>query len=292
MNAIDIHDLTGFSEPIKKLIEELSKGVGSVYEPTRIVQKAKAEAEALKITSRAEANASAESKMIAKFSELKLIPIEQRIKERVDFIEERRQRNIDNTVSYAIKQLPESVSKEHVDSDWMTNFINKCQDISNKEIQMLWGKILSSEVSNPGSFSYRSLEILSWMNKNDANLFQKYCSYVWSFGAVLSHSEMVWDFFYQKQGLRWDSIRNLESLGLTTTTNFGYLFQTGESKQFLYINDSFLFKNISGKKAFLEAYKLSKAGIELSKLCEVNQNSAYINALKSIYHDIFTINKV
>jgi hypothetical protein len=46
-------DLKALSEPACKLIETVGYAIGALYEPTRIVRKAKAEAKAMKVQAEA-----------------------------------------------------------------------------------------------------------------------------------------------------------------------------------------------------------------------------------------------
>ena len=49
---MEIGNLTGLEKPLTKLIEVVSKGIGVLYEPTRINNEAIAQAEALEIKSK------------------------------------------------------------------------------------------------------------------------------------------------------------------------------------------------------------------------------------------------
>lgn len=291
MNAIKISDLVGLSEPLKKLIEEVSKGVGSYYEPTKIRKKAKADSEAIKDISKAKAEALAEEKMIAKKSDLKLIPVENRIKERIKFNNERRQRNIDQTITYAAQQLPEKVSKESVSSDWMANFFNKCQDVSDEEIQMLWGKILAGEISKPGTFSYRTLDVLSWLNKADANLLQKILCNFWDNGSLFLYRNNDGE-IKELFGIEVINYKYYESLGILTTSDLSYTLKPIQENIFTYFGENYRFINISGHRQYIKVYWLTKAGSEIRLLCDLLPNKDMINILTSYYSEKISIQMI
>lgn len=101
-----------------------------------------------------------------------------RIQERLIFKETKRQQNLDYINYIAAEQLAQedSVSEEPVDDDWINRFFNNAQDISNEEMQGLWGRILAGEVKRPKSYSLRTLELLKNLSKNEAQTFMKFAS--------------------------------------------------------------------------------------------------------------------
>jgi hypothetical protein len=149
------------SESVTKFIECVSKGIGRVYEPTAIIRKAKAEAEAGLILAQGDV---AKRELI------------ERAAQRLMHVETRRQENVESITGKALKELPENVSKEDVSSDWMAQFFENCQDVSEEEMQNLWAKLLAGEVARPGSFSRRTLHLLKTIDTRDAKAFTVYCS--------------------------------------------------------------------------------------------------------------------
>jgi hypothetical protein len=133
-SLINLGDL---GAPLSKLIETVGSAVGVLYEPTRIVKRAKAEVIASKIKAE---------------GDIELQQLAARAEERLNHVELRRQKNIEAIVSEAAKALPESVSEEKVDEDWTAFFFfENCKDVSNEEMQLLWAKVLAGKVAQPGS---------------------------------------------------------------------------------------------------------------------------------------------
>lgn len=58
------------------------------------------------------------------------------------------------------------------DFDWYMRFFDGVGNISNESMQSLWARILSGEVSQPGSFSLRALETLRNMTQREAEVFR------------------------------------------------------------------------------------------------------------------------
>ena len=83
--------------------------------------------------------------------------------------------NVEDIISKAKKQFApdEQVSKEPVEKDWMTRFLNIAEEISDKDLQDIWGRILAEEIKKPKSYSLRTLEVLRNMSKDEALLVMK-----------------------------------------------------------------------------------------------------------------------
>lgn len=92
------------------------------------------------------------------------------------FQEINKQINIESVVLKAQEVLENETqcSSEPVNPDWLTRFFNCVEDISNEQMQEIWGKILAGEVKQPKSFSLRTLETLRNLRKEEAELFKKY----------------------------------------------------------------------------------------------------------------------
>ncbi|WP_081449463.1 DUF2806 domain-containing protein [Rhodomicrobium vannielii] len=161
---MEIKDLVGIAKPLEKLVEVVAAGVGVLYEPSRTRNNAKAEAEAAIVT--AQANAKADN-------------IAYRAKCRIEAKEIRRQENIEAVISRASKFLPTEVSQEPVSKDWAADFFEEYQDINDEELRGIWARILAGEVTQPGSFSRRTLRVLKDSSMQEASKFQSICSYLW-----------------------------------------------------------------------------------------------------------------
>lgn len=112
-------------------------------------------------------------------------PREERMHQRIHALEYQRQTNIENILVMAAEDLCETETKISSDEptvppdpDWVSRYISAAQDISSEEMQSAWAKVLSREVTKPGSFSLRTLEVLKNMTRSEAALFQRIAPYV------------------------------------------------------------------------------------------------------------------
>lgn len=165
-------------KPLEKLIDVISKGVGKIYKPRAIRKEADARAYEIEIIERAKSKALAES------NEIESTMID-KIQERLIYKETKRQLNIENVSQIAAQQISteDSVSEEPIDEDWTTRFFNIVEDVSDEEMQKLWGKILAGEVKQPKSYSLRTLELLKNLSNKDAEVFNRISNLV-----IISHN--------------------------------------------------------------------------------------------------------
>lgn len=123
--------------------------------------------------------------------------------------------NQTNIVSIAIQNLEEMAEPENLEDDWLALFIDKAGFVSSEEFQLIWGKVLAYECNNPNTIPKVLLNILSLMDKQDAEAFV----------AISNLSVQVDDEFvpiinqykldeYKKWGITFDNLVDLKSLGL------------------------------------------------------------------------------
>ena len=83
--------------------------------------------------------------------------------------------NVEEIISKAKQQFApdEQVSEEPVERDWMNRFLNIAEEISDKDMQAIWGRVLAGEIKKPKSYSLRTLEVMRNMSKDEASLLMK-----------------------------------------------------------------------------------------------------------------------
>ncbi len=172
---------------IEKLLDYTASGVGSVAGAMLAPVKAHLEATANRITARGEADslriiASAQSDarstlVSADYIVEGEIDIAQKVNQRIQFQEEKRQRNIESVVRQAATELGDKdVPDNETDHDWTARFFGEVQDVSSEEMQSLWAKVLAGEIERPGSTSIQTLSILRNLGLATAIVFRRFCS--------------------------------------------------------------------------------------------------------------------
>lgn len=192
---MEVSDLAGLAEPLKKLVEVVAQGVGG-FSKSYLIRK-NADAKAYEIKQLAEANKykmgrEAEAILEARRllgnveyvkgkliltaeSEQSVLPLPERIEDRKQYQEAKEQQNIEEITCIAAEELAneERVSGEAVNDDWIARFFDAARLINDEQMQVLWGKILAGEIKQPHSYSLRTLELLKNLTKDEAEIFVK-----------------------------------------------------------------------------------------------------------------------
>ena len=250
-----IIDLGKLSKPIDTLIKKIAKGVGGSVEPWQIERVAKAEAEAARIKAE---------------SEIEKTDLHRRALHRLVEEEARHQKNMEDITAKALPQLNKEAEPDAMEDDWITNFFDKGRIVSDNEMQSLWSQVLAGEANVPGTYSKRTVNLLSELDKSDAELLTQLCGFCWVIGDFVP---LVFDFqaeIYNRHGINFNTVSHLESIGLVQG---GF---TGFSK--LNLPKRFIV-HYYGKPLFLEMPKdadnklkigqtrLTKIGQELAPIC-------------------------
>lgn len=268
-SGFSLIDLKGISEPLTKLIDSVSKGIGAIYEPTQKVRNAKAEAKTMTILAEAETS-------VKDY-------ISKRAFERINYKEIRRQNNIDSIVKGAATALPEKVSPKPVDEDWIVNFFELCQDIGNMQMKQIWSKLLSGEITKPGTFKHRTLQAVKALTPEEAKIFTTICcfsfqpqenTYVFT---SLSH-----DFFeyIRGNGISAQAETHLKNIGLISHSR---IFTTTKKQDTMfYFSKPYNIKQKNRSKdkgAFLEVFPFTEIGNELAPISGATADEGYIKRL-------------
>ncbi|MCH9404911.1 DUF2806 domain-containing protein [Pantoea agglomerans] len=253
MSLIDL-SLSGLSEPGTKLIEKVSDAIGVLYEPTRIRKKAKAESDA---------------KRTELISRLELDGIEKRAVERFIRRETKRQENIENITIHAARSLSDTDKIADIDENWIEAFFRECEDVSDEQMQTLWSRILSEESKSSGSFSRRTLKLLSTLNKEEADLITFFGKFIWQ--ANLPTPIILQNGAGKTEDINFNQLTLLDSLGviqqgfgynLTFSKKTGQIFYYGNKVLVEFVNDSPETWSFSTGTALL-----TPIGVELMKIC-------------------------
>ncbi len=187
------------SKPATVLIEKISDAVGGIFEPYQIKRVAKAEAEA---------------KVIEAKAEIEVTELQRRAFRRFLKEEERKQKNIEEITMKAVPQLNEKAQPDKLEEDWIANFFDKSRLISDDEMQTLWSRVLAGEANSPGTYSKRTINLLSSLDKSDADLFTCLCGFGWQIGNVVPLVFDVQEKIYNDHNVNFNTLSHLESIGL------------------------------------------------------------------------------
>lgn len=271
-SLINLGDL---SQPVTVLIEKISDAIGVVYEPTKIRRNAKAEADANRTIILADLDLQSE--------------IANRGLQRLVTQQTRKQINIESIIQQSIEELPDETEVEQLDEDWLANFFDKCENISNETMQILWSRLLTSEATKSGSISKKTINLISNLDKEDAELFTNFCQFVWFSG--IDVIPMIFNVnenhILAEQNIFFQTLSHLESIGLikcSAMETFA-LKNKREKRIFTYFDQEieFNFENEQDNTLYIGACFLTFSGIELFRICEAKKNVEYLKHIIDHY---------
>jgi len=187
-------------------VEKISEAVGGIFRPFQIRRIAEAEADAAKIQTKAQ---------------IEISDLQRRAMHRFLIEEGQKQENIESITQKALQGVSEDARPENIERDWIVNFFDKGRLVSDDEMQSLWSRILAGEANKPGFCSKRTVDLLSSMDKSEAELFKSFCTFVWDVGGL---SPLIYDVeepIYNDAGISFNSLQHLELAGLINFDNVG-----------------------------------------------------------------------
>ena len=257
-------DLT---KPATVLIEKVSDAVGAIAKPWQIKRVAQAEVEAELIRAKAS---------------VEISDIQQR--GLVRLIEEggKKQENIENVVYKSIPFISDDAKPECVENDWYVHFFKHSSSISDEQMQILWARILAGEANSPGSFSKRTVDFVGSMDKKEADMFTKICSFAWGVGGI---NPIVYDINDDivKSNIGFSEIKLLESIGLITVDILsGYSVNSlNKVVNFPYYGRNIIieFDDESGNVMDIGKILFTNIGRELFSMCGSKPCEGYFNGV-------------
>ena len=168
--------------------------------------------------------------------------------------------------------LDESADLALVSDDWIVNWRDKARISSDEQMRNTWVRILASEVSRPGSFSRKTVNIMVDLDKGDAELFVSLCNFAWNIdGPAMPLVYDLSDRLYAAKGIHFDGCSRLESLGLIQFNGVtGFWQRVSADPSISYNEQSITLTTPEASGRLNVGFVLfTQAGRELFGICEV-----------------------
>ena len=234
-----------------RFIEKVSEAIGGAVAPMQIrrIARAKAEAELM----------SAENK-------IQIEALKQRAAQRMELEAIRHQNSNEMVVAGALPLLSEGGSPESIDDDWINHFFSNCRNVSDEEMQTLWSKILAGESNAPGSFSRRTVNFVSLLEKKEAVLFSKLCGFCFSVGGlriplVMDHNDEMYD----RHNINFMNLTHLDSVGMVSFSIIGHKLNHNGPIDTRYFDRQLTI--IGDGQTNIGECTLTQVGLELAPIC-------------------------
>lgn len=220
----------------------------------------------------------------------------QRAQRREQLVQSRQQNNLEQIYSLALEYINQDAQFDRLDLDWLMKFNDLALQSYSSTMQELWAKILAVELSNVGTFSYRSLKTLSEISTKEAMAFYKAVKLMTRVGderagkiiTGMYKKPTLMSIFagnnrqtvnLSKFGLSYTLLMTLSELGLIYGQEIeSAAYQVNDTIKVVYQSNTQLLK-VEQKDVILTYYKFTQTGYELSKLVSVSEEPLYIAAL-------------
>lgn len=299
-------------EPTMKLLDMVGGAIGTAYEPRH--KRKMADATAYEINAIADAMRNAADMPVVYNQDGVAINSEdfnrlmQRAGTRLVLQETTKQYNIESVIdnAYDILEKEDVCSAEPVEQGWINNFFDSVANISDEDLQKLWGIILAGEIKTPGKFSKRTLDVLSKLSKKEADMFERIVPFILK--CYGDETKSFYDYFLLSNlsssedveknfGYNFIDITTLDEAGLISNNAFilaGFNLGINETEYIETRINKIKFHNISDEnlKICHSAYILTAVGKELfsvvNDICSIETTEKYVDeCLTSIISSSF-----
>ncbi|HWE45092.1 MAG TPA: DUF2806 domain-containing protein [Caulobacteraceae bacterium] len=163
-------------------------------------------------------------------------------------------------------------SKDQIDPDWLNRFGSFAQDVSNEDLQRVWGRLLAGEINKPHTISISTLRILAELDSDVATMFQSLYARTVN-GYALRKDR-------QDGGESYEDLAAMEDAGLIQTSAFLSVEIRPETDGFGYVVGKthlmrVAFAEESNKLISFPAVVLSRAGKQLGSILENDELRAF-----------------
>ena len=173
-----IANSSGVERLVGAIVDGIGSGVRSLISPWSIRRQSKAQIEAA-------------TSALSTLPDSSIIEMElgERAELRIQRDSVRKQFNRESISELALISAPGNLptrsnsdsSSNAISQDWLTDFWQKAESVSDERMKILWSKVLLQEAHNPRSLSKRSLRILSEISLQEAQMLEDLAPFVVEF---------------------------------------------------------------------------------------------------------------
>lgn len=217
------------------------------------------------------------------------------------------QQNLENIYAMALGYSSSEVAGAELDPDWIHQFFQMAEQIHNRKMQDLWGRILASETVNPGNFSLRTLATLQQLTLREAQLMEKALGMTVKInneqrGKLLGNYRVAGGLgqYFRKHsavnlglsqfGLPYSNLLTLMDAGLIHKSEFETGILPAKQAMTLQLNQQQLTITPKNNHLLFGYYRFTAIGEELAQLVPPRQDLAYVDALKALLQQDFQVN--
>ncbi|BAJ00560.1 TIGR03899 family protein [Shewanella violacea] len=216
------------------------------------------------------------------------------------------QANLETIYKIALSITPSDVTGTDLDPDWSHQFFKIAEQIHNRKMQELWGRILANEITSPGNFSLRTLTTLKQLTHKEAQILEKALGmavkinnetrlkliigyrYAGGIGQIFRKSSPI-NIGLSNFGLPYSSILTLIDAGILHRSEFeSGLLNSKTPIHFTMLDTKMKLTPKSGHLLF-NYYRLTPIGDEITQLVHPKADNEYTKAMRSLFAKDFKI---
>jgi hypothetical protein len=170
-------DLQAIGE-VSKFGTSVIKAITAFTDPYTTRRQTRADCERIVAVAEAEAKA----KLISTVADAEAARVMVQMRDRIIGREVWRQLNINAVFAKTLEYKPtpeDEANSRPPKADWMSGYVDGCQDVSDEEMQGWWARLLAKQVVKPGAFSRRTVSLCRDMERSDLIAFERLASIAW-----------------------------------------------------------------------------------------------------------------
>jgi hypothetical protein len=193
---------------------------------------------------------------------------------------------LEGVVAAAIPELEKltSIPAQKPDPTWTIRFLGYAEGMADPYLQELWGKVLAGEIEQPGSYSLRTLDVLSAMTQKEAEWFVAACKYiVWTPNDLFVPRDIK--SFLSGSALTYRGFSELAEIGLFHQDDIAlHPFRTGASEVYFGFSDLALAVTKAQTPPRIETglsvWLVTKSGRDLTRFAIWETPSGYVEKFR------------
>lgn len=276
------------------------KGIGGLFRPWQMRREGRASIELKRDEMLALAQAERDAEAIRKgelvvsspptpgtllMTEQSAGAIEQRVS-RLEAAEAvRREVNVTRALLHAEQELqddPQKPPEADVNEDWLFRWRDSAGQVSQEQLQNLWGRILAGEVKAPGSFSLRTLDFLKNISQDEAEAIGKLAPFVLDGRIYRGEKDALHDY-----GISFDFLLRMQELGIVAgveavgmTTTWSSQLVPKFRRPLLSASHALIATHDeAGKKLTLPTFLVTAIGMQVLSLSKSESNVPYLREI-------------
>lgn len=173
------------------------------------------------------------------------------------------ERNLQNIIDETAKIIEQNKLNiaGYTKIDWINIYLENARITCDSYMQQIWAKALAKELSQPGSISFKTIEVLKNMSFQEMKLLEKVSTI--SLNLVILKGE-----YLNEIGLEWTTLQRMREYGLislesSTRTIF---FKNNEGVQFINGQYLIMFERNENRDVKFDCFILTSAAVELINL--------------------------